>query len=242
MLIPLNYLVIYPDKIKGIIHIGAHELEELNAYLRKKIKKVIWIEANKEKYDFIERKLSPFEEMKLGKFAAGSKRNKLVLNIANNGQSSSLLDLGTHKKYYPEISYSSVQDVDVIPVDEWIEEKSINRSQYNFVNIDIQGYELEALKGMVQQLKFIDYLYLEVNFNQVYKNCSTLTDIDTFLKKYNFKRVGMYRTPKGWGDAVYAKKFILLSKVYYLLFIPFWRIINFPLKFFHKIKNIYLNF
>ena len=37
MLIPFNYLLIFPKKIKGIIHIGAHELEELKAYLRKNI-------------------------------------------------------------------------------------------------------------------------------------------------------------------------------------------------------------
>ena len=238
MLIPFNYLVFYPKKVKGIIHIGAHELEELKTYLRRNIEKVIWIEANQEKYKFIEKKLLPFEGMCLGKFAAGSKSDKLKLNIANNGQSSSLLDLGTHQKSYPDISYSSTQEVDVIPLDKWIDDNLIERYQYNFVNIDIQGYELEALKGMVNQLKYVDYLYLEVNFNEVYKNCPLLKDIDNFLKKYNFKRVGMYRTNKGWGDAIYVKRFIVFSKIYYLLFVPFWRIINFPVKVFIRLNYI----
>ena len=85
------------------------------------------------------------------------------------------MPLGTHKKSYPNISYSTTQEVDVIPLDKWINEKSMERYQYNFVNIDIQGYELEALKGMTNQLRYVDYLYLEVNFNEVYR---------TFFKIY----------------------------------------------------------
>ena len=105
---------------------------------------------------------------------------------------------------------------------------------FNFINIDTQGYELEALKGMKKQLKYVDYLYLEVNFRQVYKNCPELKEIDQFLKKYNFQRVGMFRTNKGWGDAIYKKRFILLYKAYYLVIIPLVRIINIPKKIFRK--------
>ena len=70
------------------------------------------------------------------------------------------------------------------------EEKNIILS----ILIDIQGYELEALKGMEKQLKYVDQIYLEVNFRQVYRNCSELKEIDKVLKKFNFYRVGMYRT------------------------------------------------
>tara|TARA_B100000941_G_C28456914_1_gene528467 strand:+ start:788 stop:1225 length:438 start_codon:yes stop_codon:yes gene_type:complete len=134
------------------------------------------------KYKLIEKKIKHFKKMTLGKFAAGSKKDKVKLNIEDNGQSSSILEFGTHKQSYPNISYLSSKEVDVIPLDNWIEENSMNRELYNFVNIDIQGYELEALKGMIKQLKYIDYLYLEVNFRQVYKNCSELKDIDSFFE------------------------------------------------------------
>ena len=175
--------------------------------------------------------------MILGKFAAGSKKNKVKLNIADNGQSSSILEFGTHKKSYPNISYLSSKEVDVIPLDNWIDENNENRELYNFVNIDIQGYELEALKGMIKQLKYVDYLYLEVNFRQVYKNCSELKDIDNFLNIYGFKRVGMFRTNKGWGDAIYKRNYIFLNRLFYLFFIPFWRLINLPIKLFIKLKR-----
>ena len=94
MLIPFNSLFL-DRKISGIIHIGAHELEELSAYKNKNIQKIIWIEANPSKYNFIEKKIDSYKEMSLGKFAAGSKRDRLFLNVSNNGQSSSILKLGT---------------------------------------------------------------------------------------------------------------------------------------------------
>ena len=237
MLIPFGALIKYPKNINGIIHIGAHELEELKFYLDKKIDQVIWIEANPEKYDFIEKNIRPYKDMVLGKFAAGSIVNRSKLNIANNGQSSSILEFGTHKESYPHIRYTKKTEIEIIPLDQWIEEKSIIRDKYNFLNIDIQGYELEALKGSIKQLSFVDYVYLEVNFRQVYENCSELKDIDDFMNKFKFKRVGIFKTNKGWGDAIYAKKLITLSRLYYYFLIPLLKIYNFPFKVFRVLKN-----
>ena len=235
MLIPFNYLLFIKKKVKGVIHIGAHELEELKYYLSRNIKKIIWIEANPEKYPFLEEKLSLHNQMLLGKFAAGSIQKKANLNISNNGESSSILDLGTHKESYPNIFYKSKTEVKVMPVDTWLDENINIRDQYNFLNIDIQGYELEALKGMERQLKYIDYIYLEVNYRQVYKKCSELKDIDKFLNKFNFKRVGMKKTRHGWGDAIYSKNFKSLYKAYYFFLMLFLSIYEIPF----YIQNIY---
>ena len=190
-------MIFYSNKIRGIIHIGAHALEELPVYSGKNIRKIIWIGANHVKFGFIEKKINQYKEIYLGKFAAWFIEKKSLLNIASNGQSSSLLDLGTHKVDYLKIKYIQSKKVIIKPLDKWIEEDSLERKFYNFINIDIQGYELEALKGMTKQFEFLDYIYLEVNYREVYKNCSQLKDIDKFFNKYNFYRVGMYRTNKG---------------------------------------------
>lgn len=243
MLIPFRN-ILFKKNLKGIIHIGAHECEELSEYIKKKIMNVIWIEANPEKYQIIESKITKYKNMILGKFAAGSNEKKSFLNIANNGQSSSLLELGTHQYSYPKIFYKNSVIVPVKPLDEWMSKKIITRDDYNFLNIDIQGYELEALKGMQNQLKFVDYVYLEVNFREVYLNCSQLKEIDIFLDQYQFKRVGIYRTNKGWGDALFVKDFININKIYYFFLVPILKIITLPSKLIKKIyfllKNINL--
>ncbi len=240
MLINFNDLLFLSNKVTGIIHIGAHKLEELPDYLKGNIKRIIWIEANPEKYQFIDERLQRFEKMTLGKFAAGRKYDSLNLNLANNGQSSSLLEFGTHKISYPDINYLSKIVVKTKPLDNWLDENFEDKHLYNFINIDIQGFELEALRGMHKQLKVAQYVYLEVNYEQVYKGCSQLEDIDTFLSNFRFVRVGMRRTDKGWGDAIYAKNHIFLSKLYYLL-LPFVRVLKIPINIFRffvrKFKN-----
>ena len=228
MLINFNDLFFIPRKVKGIIHIGAHELEELQDYLNGNVRRIIWIEANPDKYNFIEKKIKRFKKMTLGKFAAGRKNDINILNLSNNGQSSSLLEFGTHKKRYPDINYISKIKVETKPLDDWLDENFYNKDQYNFINIDIQGFELEALKGMPNQLKIAEYIYLEVNFEEVYHGCSQLQDIDKFLLEFGFFRVGLRKTDKGWGDAIYAKNNISIAKLYYNL-LPIIRLIKFPI-------------
>lgn len=80
---------------------------------------------------------------------------------------------------------------------------NIDASKYNFWNFDIQGAELMALKGATQSIKYAKAIYLEVNEKELYKNCGLITEIDTFLLQYKFKRVLTNITIHGWGDALY---------------------------------------
>ena len=72
--------------------------------------------------------------------------------------------------------------------------------------MDIQGAEFLALKGMKNNLKYLDYIYLEVNDTHVYENCGLISDIDDFLREYGFIRVETCMTDFHWGDALYIRK------------------------------------
>jgi hypothetical protein len=75
----------------------------------------------------------------------------------------------------------------------------------NFLNMDVQGYELEVLKGGIKTLENIDYVYCEVNRDEVYENNAYIEDIDKFLSDLNFERVVVEWTGETWGDALYIK-------------------------------------
>lgn len=64
MLIPLHELVEkYKIKFKGILHVGAHECEELNDYARYISKdKILWVEAMEDKVQLCKAK---FPEIKI---------------------------------------------------------------------------------------------------------------------------------------------------------------------------------
>ena len=77
--------------------------------------------------------------------------------------------------------------------------------KYNFLNIDVQGYELEVLKGATKTLENIDAMILEVNRDEVYENCPLIEDIDNFVGDIGFSRVAEMWQSVSWGDALYAR-------------------------------------
>lgn len=99
MLIPfndcVNLLQLFNIKVNGVLHVGAHECEELKDYNSKGVDKIIWIEANQKLID-----LNKSRGVKdIYCLAVDDEEGEAVFNITNNGQSSSLLDFGTHEKF-----------------------------------------------------------------------------------------------------------------------------------------------
>jgi hypothetical protein len=62
---------------------------------------------------------------------------------------------------------------------------------------------------MESYLNNIDYIYTEVNTEEVYKNCDRMTNLSEYLFENNF-RIADARIYKqfGWGDAFYIKNTI----------------------------------
>ena len=55
------------------------------------------------------------------------------------------------------------------------------------IKIDVQGFELEVLKGSRKLLKKTKYVLLEVSQNEMYKKQPKESKIIDFLQKNNFK-------------------------------------------------------
>lgn len=207
MLIAFNEIVKKYGLPRGIIHIGAHLMEERNDYLSYGLTNTIWIEANPkifESINFVNRELSKERSFN---FAITDEGSTIVkMNVTNNGQSSSLLELDKHMIHHPHIYVSEIIDVETKRMDQLIEDFQIDINEYNFLNLDIQGLELKALKSFGKYIKNIDYIYTEVNSNSVYKDCCIIDEIDSFLDEYGFTRVETCMTQYEWGDALYLKK------------------------------------
>ena len=188
--------------IKGCLHIGAHNCEELYFYNQLGIKPqdIVWIDAIPSKVtEALQRGIPNVYNAVI----TDKNDEEIVFNISNNGQSSSVLEFGTHSQEHPDVVYIDKIKQKSITIDTFFERNNIDASKYDFWNFDIQGAELMALKGAVQSIKYAKVLYLEVNEKELYKNCGQINEIDIFLSKYNFKRVLTEMTIHGWGDALY---------------------------------------
>lgn len=187
-------------KIKGVVHAGAHYGEEYQDYARY-TRNIVFIEPAKDAIQALKQK---FPYIKLYECALGAEEAELNLYIEkhNKGQSNSLLKPVKHLEQYPEIIFEETETVKVNKLDNL----AFDRNLYNFLAMDIQGYELEALKGATWTLGHIDYIYCEVNRDEVYQGCARVEQLDTFLKKFNFDRVETSWGGGTWGDALYIKK------------------------------------
>lgn len=202
MLIPLHHLVKkYNVKFKGILHVGAHECEELSDYLHYlPIHKILWIDALPDKVDFCKKK---YPNVLIENAIVSDVVEKVKFNISNNGQSSSILDFGLHATFHPHVTYVDSFEGETKLLKDILPKYPI---EYNFLNFDIQGAELKALKGMEEYLDKVQYLYTEVNSDYVYKDCALISELDEYLKQFGLIRVETkwcenYR----WGDAFYIR-------------------------------------
>jgi len=192
----------YDLKIKGVLHIGAHFGQEFNTYEELNIKNVMFFEPLPHTFEVLKNNVG--DKAILVNTALGNMIGEVKMNVefANKGQSSSILEPIGHLKQYPHIRFEREEKVKITKLDNFIEEKG----NYNFINIDVQGYELEVFKGGSEYLNHIDYIMTEVNRAEVYKDCPMIGDLDTFLGNYGFQRVETTWDGGTWGDAFYIKK------------------------------------
>ena len=190
--------------ITGAFHIGAHECEEFDFYDRLGLtaNDIVWIEALPWKVMEAQTKGIPNV---YNAVITDIDNEDITFNIANNGQSSSVLQFCTHAFEHPSVVYIDTIETKSITIDTFFEQNQIDSSKLNFWNMDIQGAELLALKGGTKNIPNATVIYLEVNEKELYKNCGLIYDIDELLSSYGFSRVLTCMTIHGWGDASYIK-------------------------------------
>jgi hypothetical protein len=203
MLLDLETLIKkYNLNIKGVLHIGAHVGREINAYRKANIKNVMFFEPLPHTFEKLKQYVGENGAIFINK-ALGNKTGKAEMYVEynNESQSSSILEPALHVKQYPNIIFNDKIEVEIDKLDNI----PYLRNDYNFINIDVQGYELEVFKGAPKSLYTIDYIMTEINRADLYKDCVLEEELDNFLFEFGFIRVETYWAGVTWGDALYIK-------------------------------------
>lgn len=197
---------------KGVVHIGAHRGQEAQDYANNGVKDVLWVEANKKMMKHLYDKTCnvPIKSHYFCATLSDKDDETVTLNVTNNEQSTSILELGTHATMYPHITIAERVPVQTKRFETLWRENigEIDLDNYDFVNIDVQGAELKVLKGFgeIWNQVPIRAVYAEVNFEHVYKGCCLVEELDEYLGNFGFQRV-LTAAPEGtWGDALYLRR------------------------------------
>lgn len=212
-----TYWKVHP---KGVIHVGAHEAEESSQYNAAHWGKVYWVEAQPDKVEYLRTKFHDSADQVIDAAVWSVAGVPLDLHVMTNSASTSLLDLGTHSEAHPDITYSHSLRVETQVLEALIPQESIA----DYLCLDIQGAELEAIKGFASRIQRMNWIYTEVNKEELYAGCCLVDDLDKYLQESGFSRVATRWTEFGWGDALYVHSRVKAQQSSLLILI--WRFKN----------------
>jgi FkbM family methyltransferase len=194
---------IWSIKPNGVIHIGAHQAEEMREYSDLNWGHMYWVEANPKLAQNLIRNLNSSQNTVIECAAWDVDNLVMKFHETTDTQSSSILPLKKHSLYYPAIQTKIQYKVQARRIDCLFD----SPPPFSFANIDIQGAELQAIKGMGELIRSLDAIYSEVNREELYEGCANVKEIDQYLQQFNFERVATrWILRKGWGDALYVNR------------------------------------
>jgi len=193
----------YNLDIKGVIHIGAHWGGEYKLYSEINIPNMIFFEPLSNNFTTLQNNIRSSDDVILVNKALGNMKGKVEMFVeySNASMSSSILEPKQHLNQYPGIQFPGREMVEISTLDSEISDYT----KYNFINIDVQGYELEVFKGASNILQHIDYIISEVNRDELYKDCVQINELDSYLSTFGFERLEVDWVGNTWGDAFYIK-------------------------------------
>lgn len=197
----------YKDKydftsVTGVIHVGAHEGQEYEDYvLTFGHIKTHWFEPLSKPFSVMGNRIWSAGGVSLYKYALGAKegRSKIWIDEGNAGQSSSLLKPKEVLNEWDHIKFDLSEEIEVKSLD------SFEIKNSNVLVLDVQGYELEVLKGAEKTLEVIDHIFSEINSKEMYEGCPTVKELDEFLTTRGFSLKENWWTSNNWGDGYWSR-------------------------------------
>ena len=198
-------------KITGAIHVGAFVGEELSQYRSLGLTNTILFEPQRHLYEMVKSKC--IDDEQVFNVALGSQEDVVDMFISDReggvshgaGASSSILAPKKHLEEHPEVTFPSKETVIVNRFDKFIADNEVDITGHNLLNIDVQGYELEVLKGVGDKLNQIQLIIAEVNRGEMYEGCPMIEDIDSYVADFGFERLTVHWQSQSWGDAIYVR-------------------------------------
>ena len=193
---------------KGIIHVGAYNGKDIKLYQTLNISKILFIEANPTVFKTLKANITTASvDVQAVNYAISNQNGKIKLYVNSMEQSSSIFPLKHYRDIYPNIKETHQLIVESKTLDTLLKELQLSPTDFNILNLDIQGAELLALEGATNLLQYIDAVYTKVNYEELYEGCALAEKIDEFLLHTGFGRVAVAKPfHPSWGDAFYVKK------------------------------------
>ena len=197
--------------IDMIIDIGAHKGEFLENMLKiKKIKKFYAFEPQKDIFAELNKKFSENKKVILFNYAIDKEVSSKKLQINKLSMTSSLAEINEKSAYlklknfltFSKKNFIDEYEIQTNTVDKVFEGINLNKT---LLKIDVEGYEMNVIKGSLVKLKEIPFVLLENQFGNHYKN-NDFNEIKNILLQEKFSVLKKFLFPTMHYQDVLFKK------------------------------------
>jgi FkbM family methyltransferase len=127
--------------------------------------------------------------------AVGSKTGETTIHVSAADDSSSLLPIGPlQEQLFPGTNEIGTEAVKIGPLSEFIDQEAIVGPA--MLKLDVQGYELETLRGCEELLNRFSYVYVECSFVELYVGQAMVDDVIAWLHEREWDLGGVYNVIK----------------------------------------------
>ena len=123
--------------------------------------------------------------------AIGDIDTYMSMNVSNKEDSSSLLEISDlQAEIFPGTEHSDFEKVAVCRLSKFMTNDLLDKNI--LIKIDVQGYELEVLRGAGEILSKVQTIYVECSFIELYAQQAAAKDVIEFLSTHGFSLDGVY--------------------------------------------------
>ena len=197
--------------IDKIIDIGAHKGEFLEKMLKiEKVNLFYAFEPQKDIFDILNKKFSKNNKITLLNYALDKEITNKNLQINKFSMTSSLAKINEKSLYLKlknfltrsKSNFVDEYEVQTNTIDNVFKDVNLEKT---LLKVDVEGFEINVIKGSKIKLKEIPYILIENQFGNHYKN-SSFNDIKDVLLKYNFVEAKKFVFPTMHYQDVLFKK------------------------------------
>ena len=178
--------------IEKIIDVGAHKGEFLEIMLKNENVNYFYaFEPQKNIFDQLNEKFSENKKVTLFNCALDEKVSSKKLMINKLSMTSTLAEINENSFYlklknfltFSKSNFIDKYDVQTNTIDKIFEKTNLQKT---LIKIDVEGFEINVIKGSQTKLKEIPFILLENQFGNHYKN-NSFKDILKLLNQQNFR-------------------------------------------------------
>jgi FkbM family methyltransferase len=127
----------------------------------------------------------------LHQLAIGPEAGEAKIHISNRDDSSSLLPItGMQIELFPGTAEAGTTLIRVAPLVDLVDLEGVQTPV--LLKLDVQGFELEALRGCDSVLSRIEHIYVECSFVELYAGQALADEVIAWLRERGFRLTGVF--------------------------------------------------